>query len=125
VIPEHALLIVEERLREQTAEGVEMPEGIERDELALRILIAAQLSTGPAALLVQGGGPRDRAPGLAAAGVGVEREGLAEVRVQVCGRARNRPPGSPCRRSGDPTGKRQLTVRRPPSAEPYAKATSL
>jgi hypothetical protein len=30
VFPEHALLIVEERLKEQEAEGVEMPEGIER-----------------------------------------------------------------------------------------------
>jgi hypothetical protein len=41
VFPAHALLIVEERLREQEAEGVEMPAGIERDELALRILLAA------------------------------------------------------------------------------------
>jgi hypothetical protein len=31
VFPSHALLIVEERLREQEAEGVEMPEGIERE----------------------------------------------------------------------------------------------
>jgi hypothetical protein len=30
VLPEHALLIVEERLREQQAEGVRMPEGMER-----------------------------------------------------------------------------------------------
>jgi hypothetical protein len=42
--PEHALLIVEERLREQEAEGVRMPEGMERDELAIRILIAAELA---------------------------------------------------------------------------------
>jgi hypothetical protein len=35
--PLHALLILEERLAEQEAEGVEMPEGMERDELALRI----------------------------------------------------------------------------------------
>jgi hypothetical protein len=41
--PAHAaLLILEERLREQEDEGVEMPEGMERDELALRILIAAE-----------------------------------------------------------------------------------
>jgi hypothetical protein len=41
IFPEHALLIVEERLREQEAEGVTMPEGIPLDELALRILIVA------------------------------------------------------------------------------------
>jgi hypothetical protein len=35
---------VEERLREQEAEGVEMPAGIERDELALRIVVTAELS---------------------------------------------------------------------------------
>jgi hypothetical protein len=40
--PQHALLIVAERLREQQAEGVRMPEGIELDELALRILVAAE-----------------------------------------------------------------------------------
>ena len=33
--PAHALLIVEERLREQEADGVEMPVGMEREELAL------------------------------------------------------------------------------------------
>jgi hypothetical protein len=38
VFPEHALLIVEERLREQQAEGVAMPEGIPLGELALREL---------------------------------------------------------------------------------------
>jgi hypothetical protein len=37
--PVHALLIVEERLREQQAEGIQMPEGIDLDELALRILL--------------------------------------------------------------------------------------
>jgi hypothetical protein len=42
LLPEHALLILEERLAEQEAQGVEMPEGVERDELALRILIAAE-----------------------------------------------------------------------------------
>jgi hypothetical protein len=41
--PAHALPILEERLREQEAEGVEMPERMERDELALRILIVAAL----------------------------------------------------------------------------------
>jgi hypothetical protein len=40
--PTHALLIVEERLAEQEAEGVRMPEGVERDVLALRILVASQ-----------------------------------------------------------------------------------
>ena len=40
--PEHALLIVEERLREQQAEGVRMPEGMPLDELTLRILIVAE-----------------------------------------------------------------------------------
>lgn len=35
----HALLIVEKRLREQQAEGVRMREGMELDELALRILM--------------------------------------------------------------------------------------
>jgi hypothetical protein len=42
VFPAHALLIVEERLREQQAEGVRMPAGMPLDELALRILIAAE-----------------------------------------------------------------------------------
>jgi hypothetical protein len=40
--PVHALLIVEERLREQQAEGVRMPEGMPLVELALRVQIAAQ-----------------------------------------------------------------------------------
>ncbi len=48
VFPENALLIVEERLREQQAEGVRMPEGMPLDELALRILIAAETGTSPA-----------------------------------------------------------------------------
>jgi hypothetical protein len=43
VFPIQSLLVVEERLKEQEAEGVEMPEGMERDELALRILISASL----------------------------------------------------------------------------------
>jgi hypothetical protein len=42
--PAHALLILEERLREQEAEGVQMPGGVERDQRALRILIAAELA---------------------------------------------------------------------------------
>jgi hypothetical protein len=33
---------VEERLKEQQAEGVRMPEGMPLDELALRVLIAAE-----------------------------------------------------------------------------------
>jgi hypothetical protein len=41
--PAYQLLVVEERLQEQEAEGVEMPEGMERDELALQVLIAAEL----------------------------------------------------------------------------------
>jgi hypothetical protein len=45
--PAHALLIVEERLREQEAEGVRMPEGMELDELALKILVAAGASPAP------------------------------------------------------------------------------
>jgi len=41
VFPAHALLIVEERLWEQQAEGVRMPVEMALDELALRVLIAA------------------------------------------------------------------------------------
>jgi hypothetical protein len=41
VFPAHALLIVEEHLKEQESEGVRMPEGMPLDELALRFLIAA------------------------------------------------------------------------------------
>jgi hypothetical protein len=44
--PEHAHLIVEERLR-QEAEGVRMPGGMALDELALRVLIAAEGGTIP------------------------------------------------------------------------------
>jgi hypothetical protein len=43
VFPAHALLVVEERLKEQEAEGVQLPD-VPKDELALRILIAAELS---------------------------------------------------------------------------------
>ena len=43
VFPLQALLIVEERLRQQQAEGVRMPEGMKLDESALRILIAAAI----------------------------------------------------------------------------------
>jgi hypothetical protein len=46
--PSMRSLIVEERLREQPAEGVRMPERIELDELALRILIAAETGSVPA-----------------------------------------------------------------------------
>jgi hypothetical protein len=46
-IPEHALLIVEERLRQQEGEGVKMPGGMPLDELALRILIAAEIRQVP------------------------------------------------------------------------------
>jgi hypothetical protein len=42
--PAQALLIVEERLREQEAEGVRMPGGMPLNELALRVLIAAALA---------------------------------------------------------------------------------
>jgi hypothetical protein len=45
--PDHALLIVEERLREQEAEGIQMPDGMPLDESALRVLIAAELAYGP------------------------------------------------------------------------------
>jgi hypothetical protein len=47
VFPEHVLLIVEERLREQQAEGVRMPEGVALGELALRVLIAAESAQVP------------------------------------------------------------------------------
>jgi hypothetical protein len=43
--PDHSLLIVEERLREEHAEGVMMPEEIGREELALRVLVAADIVT--------------------------------------------------------------------------------
>jgi hypothetical protein len=48
VFPAHALLIVEERLREQESEGVRRPDGMALDELALRVLIAAALTPGTA-----------------------------------------------------------------------------
>jgi hypothetical protein len=44
--PAQALLIVEERLKEQEAEGVQMPDGMPLDELAPRVLIAAELARG-------------------------------------------------------------------------------
>jgi hypothetical protein len=47
VFPLQALLILEERLREQQAEGVRMPEGMELRELALRILIAVETGQVP------------------------------------------------------------------------------
>jgi hypothetical protein len=45
LFPAHALVILEERLREQEAEGVRMPEGVPLDELALRILVPADVWT--------------------------------------------------------------------------------
>jgi hypothetical protein len=42
--PADALPIVEERLRELETEGVRMPEEMPLDELALRLLIAAELA---------------------------------------------------------------------------------
>jgi hypothetical protein len=47
VFPQHALLIVVERLREQRAEGVRISEEMPLHELALRILIAAQTGLVP------------------------------------------------------------------------------
>lgn len=43
--PAHALLIVEERLAEQEAEGVRIPAGLDRTELALKILVMAAVTT--------------------------------------------------------------------------------
>lgn len=48
IFPTYALLVVEERLKEQQAEGIRMPEGMELDELALRILVAAATVQGVA-----------------------------------------------------------------------------
>jgi hypothetical protein len=45
--PAHTLLILEERLKEQEREGVRMPEGMELDELALRVVIAAETGQVP------------------------------------------------------------------------------
>ena len=42
--PTEAFFILQERLAEQEAEGVAMPAGMKRYELALRILIEAELS---------------------------------------------------------------------------------
>jgi hypothetical protein len=62
VVPEQALLILEKRLREQEAEGVRMPEAMGLDELALRILIAADTGRVPApsmrSVAAVGGGGR-------------------------------------------------------------------
>jgi hypothetical protein len=38
---------MEERLREQEAEGMRTPEGMPLDELALRVLIAAETGEAP------------------------------------------------------------------------------
>ena len=40
--PVQTLLILEQRLREQQAEGVRLPEGMPLNEPALRLLIAAE-----------------------------------------------------------------------------------
>jgi hypothetical protein len=45
--PQHAPLILEERLRDQQADDVKMPDGMPLDELALRLLIAAQTGRVP------------------------------------------------------------------------------
>jgi hypothetical protein len=42
--PTEAFFTLQERLAEQEAEGVAMPAGMKRHELALRILIAAELT---------------------------------------------------------------------------------
>lgn len=42
IIPEHAVLILEERLKKQAAEGMKLPAGMPLDELAPRVLIAGQ-----------------------------------------------------------------------------------
>lgn len=44
VFPAHALLIIEERLKDQKTEGVRMPEAIPLGEIPLRVLIAAALT---------------------------------------------------------------------------------
>jgi hypothetical protein len=53
VFPAHALLIVEERLKEQEADGIRLPEGMPLDEVALRVQILTPLtrtrSTAPSA----------------------------------------------------------------------------
>jgi hypothetical protein len=47
VFPDYALLVVEERLKEQQAGGVHMPPGVPLDELALRVLISAAVLQEP------------------------------------------------------------------------------
>jgi hypothetical protein len=42
--PTEAFFTLQERLAQHEAEGVTMPAGVERSELALRILIVAELS---------------------------------------------------------------------------------
>jgi hypothetical protein len=49
------LLILEERLKEQQAEGVRMPEGMALDELALRILMDVETGQVPGGSRVVGG----------------------------------------------------------------------
>jgi hypothetical protein len=64
VSPEHALLIVKERLREQQAEGVRMPERMPLDELALRVLIAQPRTLTPTSAGSLTGGPAIEERGL-------------------------------------------------------------
>jgi hypothetical protein len=61
VFPTHALLVVEERLREQESEGVRLPPGMNRTELALRVLAVAALTSRPRSPLSPGSGV-DRSP---------------------------------------------------------------
>jgi hypothetical protein len=66
VFPAHALLIVEERLREQEAEGVEMPD-MPREELALRdpnrrVAYGASLRTSAPLLVAKGRSANPRSP---------------------------------------------------------------
>jgi hypothetical protein len=44
VFPAHALLIVEERLKDHEADGIRMPEGMPLAELALRVLVCAEIT---------------------------------------------------------------------------------
>jgi hypothetical protein len=44
IFPAHALLVVEERIRESEEEGVRLPEGVDRTLLALRILVCAEVT---------------------------------------------------------------------------------
>jgi hypothetical protein len=56
--PTEAFFTLQERLAEHEAEGVAMPEGVERSELALRVLIVAELSRREGGLDAVGGSRR-------------------------------------------------------------------